>query len=165
MGRTGTWWAYEQYGVIPDILTSAKALGGGVPIGACLARGRAATTFTPGDHGSTFAGNPLATSAAMATIEAIEAEGLVENARAVGAYFMDRLRGAEFSGRISEVRGAGLMVGAQLSQPRARTVMLAALEQGLIINAIGDSTLRFLPPLITTKDEIDEAIGVLDAVI
>ena len=104
MGRTGSWWAYEQYGVIPDIMTAAKALGSGLPIGACLARGIAATTLVPGDHGSTFAGNPLATTAALATIDVIENENLIANAQMVGDYFMTQLQDDGFAGLIAEVR-------------------------------------------------------------
>ena len=161
VGRTGNWWAYQHYVVVPDVMTLAKSLGGGVPIGACLARGAAASTLVPGDHGSTFAGNPLAASAALAVLEAVEEENLRENAREVGAYFAERLRESPLASRITEVRGLGLMIGAQLAQPQAKRVMLDCLKHGLIINAVGDSILRFLPPLIITKDDVDQAITMI----
>ena len=165
MGRTGKWWAYEHYGVIPDIMTLAKSLGGGVPIGACLARGAAATTLVPGDHGSTFAGGPLVTSAALATIEAIEEEHLIANAHAMGAYLRHRFEEPRFEGKIKEIRGMGLIMGVELVEPIARKVLQAAFERGLIVNAVGDHTIRLLPPLIVTREEIDKAVTILAEVI
>jgi predicted acetylornithine/succinylornithine family transaminase len=165
MARTGNWWAYEGYGVVPDIMTLAKSLGGGVPIGACLARRRAADILTPGDHGSTFAANPLVSSAALATIEAIENEGLLDNARRMGDYFTSALRDSKAGKGLTDIRGKGLMIGATLAEPKARAVMLDALAKGLIINAIGDNLLRFLPPLIVTEADIDRAVAVLSDVI
>jgi predicted acetylornithine/succinylornithine family transaminase len=163
MGRTGKWWAYQQSGVIPDIMTLAKALGGGVPIGACLARGTAASTLVPGDHGSTFAGNPLAASAANAVIEAIEDEHLVANAHAMGAYLVHRLNEA-IGPKVKEIRGQGLMIGVELAEPNARKMQSEALARGLVLNAIGDSILRLLPPLIVSKADIDQAVEILRAV-
>jgi predicted acetylornithine/succinylornithine family transaminase len=164
MGRTGDWWAYQGYGVVPDVMTSAKALGGGLPIGACLAKGEAAETFVPGDHGSTFAGNPLAASAALAVIDTIESESLRANAANVGRYLADQLL-SKLAGRIVEVRGKGLMVGVQLKEPIAKIVLVESLERGLIVNAVGDSTLRFLPPLLITADDVDLAVSILEEVI
>ena len=164
MGRTGKWWAYQQSGVVPDVMTSAKALGGGVPIGACLARGAAASTFVPGDHGSTFAANPLASSAALAVIEAIEEDHLIANAHAMGAYLVRRLTDA-LGAKVKEIRGQGLMLGIELVEPNARKVMTDALANGLIINAIGDSILRLLPPMIITKADVDRAVEILGAVV
>jgi acetylornithine/N-succinyldiaminopimelate aminotransferase len=164
VGRTGNWWAYQGYGVVPDIMTSAKALGGGIPIGACLARGAAAETLVPGDHGSTFAGNPLAASAALAVLEVVEDERLRENALGVGNYFSDQLA-KTLGERAVEVRGQGLMIGVQLRNPTAKQVLLDAMERGLIVNVIGDSILRFLPPLITTKEQVDKSLQILDEVI
>ena len=165
MGRTGTWWAYQQFGVVPDVMTLSKSLGGGVPIGACLARGAAATTLVPGDHGSTFAGNPLSARAALAVIEAMEEEHLLENARAMGAYFVHRLNTSSMRHKIKDIRALGLMLGVELAQPDARRVLLDCLEQGLILNAVGDSILRLLPPLIITQADVDQAVGVLERVI
>lgn len=162
MGRTGHWWAHEPSGIAPDIVTVAKGLGGGLPIGCCLARGEAANTLVPGDHGSTFAGNPLATSAALAVIDTIEQDGLRENARRVGAYFVESLRTAPFAGALAEVRGAGLMIGAQLNEPIAKQVVAGTLSRGLVINAVGDNILRFLPPLIATERDVDEAMEILN---
>jgi predicted acetylornithine/succinylornithine family transaminase len=165
MGRTGEWWCYQHGSVVPDIMTLAKSLGGGMPIGACLARGSAATTLVPGDHGSTFAGSPLAAAAALAAIEAIEDEHLVANACAMGMYLKHRLGEPRFATRVKEIRGIGLMVGIELAAEGARKAQSAALERGLIINAIGDTILRLLPPLIVTQDEIDHAVAILDEVI
>lgn len=165
MGRTGKWWAYENYGVVPDIMTLAKSLGGGVPIGACLARGAAATTLVPGDHGSTFAGGPLMTAAALATIEAIEEEHLMANAHAMGAYLKHRLEEPRFAGKIEEIRGMGLILGVELAEPNARKVLTAAFYRGLIVNAVGDRTIRLLPPLIITREDVDKAVDILAEVI
>jgi acetylornithine/N-succinyldiaminopimelate aminotransferase len=164
MGRTGNWWAYQGYGVVPDIMTVAKALGGGVPIGACLARGIAAETLVTGDHGSTFAGNPLAASAALAVISAIEDEGMIDNASIIGDYLKHQLT-TVLGARVKEVRGKGLMLGVELVEPDARSVLKAAMERGLIVNAIGDSTLRLLPPLIATRSHVNLAVEILDEVI
>ncbi|HEX5322709.1 MAG TPA: acetylornithine transaminase [Capsulimonadaceae bacterium] len=161
VGRTGKWWAHETYGVKPDIMTLAKGLGGGLPIGVCLSHGDAASTLVPGDHGSTFAANPLATSAALAVLETIEQDGLKDNAHRVGEYFMERLRSAPFAGAISEVRGRGLMIGAQLNEPMAKKIVAESLNLGLVINGIGDHILRFLPPLIINDQDADEAVDLL----
>lgn len=165
VGRTGHWWAYQHYGVVPDVMTLAKSLGGGVPIGACLARGAAAETLVPGDHGSTFAGNPLAARAALAVLETVEEEHLLANAHAMGEYFMRRLGDPSLRSKIAEVRGLGLMIGVELSRPDAKRVLADALARGLIVNAVGDHILRFLPPLIVTRDDIDRAMEVLTAVL
>jgi acetylornithine/N-succinyldiaminopimelate aminotransferase len=165
MGRTGHWWAYQHYSVVPDVMTLSKSLGGGIPIGACLARGEAAETLVPGDHGSTFAGNPLASRAALAVLETIEDEHLLANAHAMGEYFVHRLNEPPLRAKIKDIRAIGLMLGVELAQPDARRVMRECLERGLILNAIGDSTLRFLPPLIITKADIDQAVETLMAVV
>ncbi len=165
MGRTGTWWAYQQYGVVPDVMTLAKSLGGGFPIGACLARGAAAEVFVPGDHGSTFAGNPLACRASLAVLDTMEQEHLVANAHAMGAYFARRLQELAHAGKLTDIRARGLMVGVTLAAPDAKRVQADALERGLILNAIGDSILRFLPPLIITRADVDKAMDVLAAVL
>ena len=118
MGRTGKWWAYQHYGVVPDVMTLSKSLGGGVPIGACLARGEAAETLVPGDHGSTFAGNPLAARAALAVIETIEEEHLLANAHAMGEYFVHRLNEPALRPKITDIRAVGLMIGVELVATR-----------------------------------------------
>ena len=163
-GRTGKFWAHEWIGVRPDILTTAKGLANGVPIGAVLAREEVAAALTPGSHGTTFGGNFLATAAAGATLDVIENEGLMANATAVGAYFQERLNAwGELTGATTEVRGRGLMIGVQMKAPIARELMLTSLEGGLIFNAVGDSILRFLPPLSITNEDVDEAMGKLAA--
>ena len=164
IGRTGKWFAYEHYGVVPDVLTSAKALGGGFPIGACLARGEAALTLVPGDHGSTYGGNPLACATALAVLNTIEEEHLLANAAAMGAYFMQRLSEPPLQSKIAEVRGLGLMIGIELKAPDAKRVLMECLERGLLMSAIGDHTLRLVPPLNVTQSEIDAALAILAAV-
>lgn len=164
LGRTGKLWAYEHYGVIPDVMTLAKTLAGGFPMGACLARGEAAKVFEPGDHAATFGGNPLACAAAVAVLSAVHEEGLVENARDVGEYFQGRLRemrSAESGMRNAEIRGLGLMIAVEFEDPIAKAVAGACLERGLIVNAIGDSVIRFLPPLVVTRADVDRAIEML----
>lgn len=158
LGRTGKMFGYEHSGVVPDVMTLAKTLGGGFPIGACLARGEWADVFEPGDHAATFGGNPLACAAAIATVTEIRDGGWVENARAVGEYFREKLKELPAA---AEVRGEGLMIAMDLDTPIARTLVGKALEKGLIINATGDSTLRFVPPLILTRELVDRAISLL----
>jgi predicted acetylornithine/succinylornithine family transaminase len=164
VGRTGRLWAYQRYGVVPDVMTLAKGLGGGVPIGACLARGVAAETFKPGDHGSTFAGNPLAATAANAVLDILADQGLADNARRVGAHLVTQL--SEMRERHPEtvggVRGMGLMLGIAMNRPIARQVVAAALGEGLVVNATGDDTIRLLPPLTLTEAEADEGIALLE---
>jgi acetylornithine/N-succinyldiaminopimelate aminotransferase len=161
VGRTGHFYAFERYGVVPDIVTLAKGLGGGVPIGVCLA-GPRADVLGPGDHGSTFGGNPLAAAAALAVIDTLERDGVVENARVVGDYLQLRLRqlGVEF-GCVAEVRGVGLMVAMLLDRDIAGELEAAALEHGLLVNAIGPRVIRMVPPLIIGKAEVDRAIDIL----
>jgi predicted acetylornithine/succinylornithine family transaminase len=167
MGRTGKLWAYQGYGVIPDVLTSAKGLGGGVPIGACLARGAAAETFQPGDHGSTFAGNPLAATAANAVLDILADEHLTENAQRVGAHLMARF--AEMKQRnpdiMGDVRGTGLMLGIALLKPVAKAVVAEALKIGLVTNAVGDDTIRLLPPLTLSEADADRGVALLEQAI
>ncbi|MGH2398918.1 MAG: acetylornithine transaminase [bacterium] len=163
IGRTGRWFAYEHYGITPDIMTLAKGLGGGVPVGALLATEEVSSAFQPGDHGSTFGGNPLACAAALAVVETVEDEDLPAHAAEVGRYFMDQL-GALAKRRpvIKEVRGLGLLVAADLAVDAADAVT-ACRERGLLINAVQPKTLRFAPPLIVTKAEVDQAVMILDA--
>jgi len=165
IGRTGTLFACEQEEVAPDMITLAKALGNGFPIGALLASERVAASFVPGSHGSTFGGNPLATAAGLATLEAILDEGILENCRKVGEYFFERLCGLkEKQGRIREVRGRGLILAIELTVPGADFV-LACMEKGLLINCTNGNVLRFVPPLILTRQDVDRAVGILDGVL
>jgi len=153
MGRTGEWFACQHSGVLPDVITVAKALGNGVPIGACLARGTAAGLMHPGNHGTTFGGNPLATRAALAVLDAIEQERLVEHAAELGQQllegFHERLAGLP---GVKEIRGVGLMIGIELDRPCAALVG-RALENGLLINVTAERVIRLLPPLVTTAHQ------------
>jgi acetylornithine aminotransferase len=165
IGRTGTWFAFQHSGVKPDVMTLAKGLGNGVPIGACLAAGTAARLFGPGNHGSTFGGNPLACAAALATLRIIEDEGLMRNAVELG----DRIR-AELGARLGnqrgvrEIRGQGLMIGIELAHPCGELVQ-QALERGLLINVTADTVVRLLPPLNFTREQADTLVAMLSALI
>jgi len=166
MGRTGSFLACQGYGVKPDIITLAKGLAGGVPIGAFLATEKVAAAFEPGDHGSTFGGNPLACAAALAVLDAIEQEGLMENAAAMGDYLIGKIKSLQqkYPALIQEVRGKGLMVGAELTKP-GREVVDLCMEQGAIINCTAGNVLRFVPPLNVTKSQVDEVVAIVDAVL
>jgi len=164
IGRTGRFLACQHYGVEPDILTLAKALGGGLPIGAMLAAKEAATTFRPGDHASTFGGNPLACAAALAVVEEMLSHGVVENAASVGAYLYDRLN--RLAGKydyVREVRGLGLLLGMELAVAGG-DIVKGCLEQGLLINCVNNRVLRFIPPLIISRSDVDRAVEILDSV-
>ena len=164
MGRTGKFFAHQWSGVRADAITLAKGLANGVPIGALLASEEVAASLTPGSHGCTFGGNFLSCTAALATLEVLFEENLMAHAAHVGDYFQARLWDwAMKSDAIHDVRGYGLMVGVGLNQPVARALMLEALQRGLVLNAIGTHTLRFLPPLIVTNDDVDEAMAKLAA--
>ena len=159
LARTGKWFAYEHFGVEPDIMTLAKALGGGVPIGACLATDRVASAFEPGDHASTFGGNFLACAAALAALEAIEEDQLVERAAEMGEHMTGRL--TELQGGkpvVGEVRGRGLMLAIELREPRAREVQQRLFGQHILVNAIGETIVRFVPPLVVTREECDRVV-------
>ena len=153
IGRTGKWFAFQHTEVMPDVMTLAKGLGSGVPVGACLARGVAAETFVPGKHGSTFGGGPLACTAALTTLKIMEDDGLLANAAAVGAFIRadlaERLKGVA---GLREIRGQGLMIGVELDRPCGDLVK-QALEQKLLINVTSDTVVRLLPPLIMTRQE------------
>jgi len=164
MGRTGRLFAHQRYDVKPDVMTLAKALGGGFPIGALLAREEVARAFEPGDHASTFGGNPLACAAGLAALQAILEEGLAANAARMGEYLRKRLWGlASRYPFVKEVRGLGLMVGIELTEPGAPFVERCR-EKGLLINCVNGYVLRLVPPLTITEREVDEAAGVLDEV-
>jgi len=156
MGRTGTLWAYEQVGVVPDALTTAKALGGGLPIGALVTGERLADVFAPGDHGSTFAGGPLVAAAANAAFDVLEDPALLASVRELGERLREGLRGLPGT---SDVRGRGLMVAFEVAQDAPGLVRRALLEQRLILNATGPTTVRLLPPLIVAAGEIDDALA------
>src|ERR1700719_2105573 len=156
LGRTGRWFAYQHDAITPDVMTLAKGLGGGLPIGACLAAPRA-DVFEPGDHGSTFGGNPLACAAALAVLEVIERDGLVGHAAEMG----EMLHGALEDLGAKEVRGRGLMQAIEFDDARAKPLQQACLDAGLVVNAVDDHTVRFVPPLIITAAEIDRAQAVL----
>ncbi|MBU0653255.1 MAG: acetylornithine transaminase [Proteobacteria bacterium] len=165
IGRTGTLFACEQTEVVPDMITLAKALGNGFPIGALLAKQKIAAAFVPGSHGSTFGGNPLACAAAMATLETILEDGILENCRKVGAYFLSRLGELkEKNPRIREVRGQGLILAVELTVPGAEFVQ-KCMEKGLLINCTNGNVIRFVPPLILTRQDVERAIGILSGVL
>ena len=161
LGRTGRWFVYQHAGILPDVVLLAKGLASGVPIGACLARGAAAQVFKPGTHGSTFGGNPLACAAALATLRAVEEEGLMENAARVGGVLLTGLRDA-LAGRpgVVEVRGHGLMIGVELDRP-CGDLVARALEAGLLINVTMDNVVRLLPPLVMSEGEARQVLSIL----
>jgi predicted acetylornithine/succinylornithine family transaminase len=161
-GRCGSFWAYEQAEIQPDIVTLAKAVGGGLPMGVMMARPDVAEVFTPGSHGTTFGGNPLACAAALAALEVLDEENLVQNAMEMGAYFRQSLAALKRDGMpIKEVRGMGLMIGVELVGVSAAKVQQRCHEAGLLIHTVGDSILRILPALIVKKEHIDEAVSII----
>ena len=161
MGRTGKWFTFQHSGILPDVMTLAKGLGSGVPIGACLTAGNAAGLFKPGNHGSTFGGNPLACVAGLTTLDIIEQDGLLAHADGLGQFirqgFATALQGV--SG-IRAIRGQGLMIGIELDKPCGDLVK-QALAQGLLINVTADSVIRLLPPLIMSRDEAQQMLDIL----
>lgn len=163
MGRTGRFFAYEHYDVKPNIATLAKGLAGGIPIGATLADEETATGFTPGDHGSTFGGNPLACSAALAVLDEYEAGELVEKARETGDFLLAQLN--ELQARtslVADIRGLGLMAGIEFSVPIAADIKQELQARGYLVGAVGDSVIRLLPPLIITRQDLSSFISDLD---
>jgi acetylornithine/N-succinyldiaminopimelate aminotransferase len=159
LGRTGTLWAYEATGVVPDAMTVAKALGGGLPIGALITGERLAGVLAPGDHGSTFAGGPLVTTAALAALDVLEDPALLARVRELGTRLREALR--ELPGVVA-VRGRGLMVAADVDRDAPEIVRRALFERRLVINATGPQTLRFLPPLVVGERDVDDAVGRLE---
>jgi acetylornithine/N-succinyldiaminopimelate aminotransferase len=160
IGRTGKWFAHQHHGITPDVMTLAKALGGGIPIGACLASPRA-DVFEPGDHGSTFGGNPLACTVALSVLAVIERDGLVGHAAEMGELLNGVLQGLG----AKEVRGLGLMQAAEFAEPHAKAFQQSCLEAGLIINAVDENSIRLVPPLIITAEEIDRAQATMHKVL
>lgn len=165
IGRTGKLFAYENYGVAPDIIALAKGLGGGVPIGAMMAKEKFALSFNPGDHASTFGGNPIATRAGEHILNRLLKEGLLKNAETSGKYLREKLE--ELKGKyifIKDIRGIGLMQGIELDID-TKLVIKKAIENGLLLVGAGEKVIRFVPPLIITRQEIDRAIDILDKVL
>ena len=160
-GRTGSYFAYQESGILPDVVTTAKGLGNGLPIGACLAHGKAASLFHPGNHGSTFGGNPLACAAGQVVVETLNTEEMRNHVSDIGDYLQaglrERLADAQ---HVVEVRGRGLMVGVELNSPCAGLVK-QALDQGLLINVTAERVVRLLPPLIISRQEVDALLDIL----
>lgn len=164
LGRTGTWFAFQHAGVTPDVITLAKALGGGLPIGACMAREGIADAFVPGDHATTFGGGPIPCAAALAVLDVIEKEDLVANSAAMGERLVANLR-ARALPLVAEVRGIGLLVAVQLTSERAAEVVASCLERGLLVNNVTPSAVRLSPPLTVTAEDVDRASDVLAGVL
>ena len=164
MGRTGKWFAHQWAGIVPDVMPLAKGLGSGVPIGAVVAGPKAASIFSPGNHGSTFGGNPLAMRAGVETIRIMERDGLLENAAAMGRHFTEALQrelAAQLaSGAVKDIRGRGLMIGIELAIP-CSALMQKCLDKGLLISVTADSVVRLVPPLIVTATEVDAMVAIL----
>jgi acetylornithine aminotransferase len=160
-GRTGKYFCYQHSGILPDIVTTSKGLGNGVPIGACLASGDAAQLMQPGNHGSTFGGNPLSCAAGLATVNTIIDDGLEQRAAALGDRIMHGLRDA-LAGvdHVKEIRGMGCMIGIELDKP-CKSLFATAMKHGLIINVTADSVIRLLPPLVMTDHEADQLVDIL----
>ena len=165
MGRTGKLFGYQHTGIKPDIITLAKALGGGVPIGAMDAKSEIAAALTPGTHGSTFGGNPIACAAALAVFDALEQDGAITNAAEVGGYLIKRLREiAKECPNVREVRGAGMIIGVVLNHP-AKPVVDACFAERLVVNGTADNVLRLLPPLVLTRAEADAGLAIIERAI
>lgn len=163
MGRTGRLFAHEHFGITPDIMTVAKGLANGLPIGAMLATQEAARCFKPGDHGSTFGGGPVVTAAARATLDVIIGGGVIENSASMGIYFRKKLDTlGEGNAIIKETRGMGLMLAVELGEPVAKDVAARMLAGGVVVNNIGEHILRFLPPLTVAAADIDRVVGALE---
>ncbi len=165
MGRTGKWFAHQHNKITPDVMTLAKALGNGVPIGACLAAGKAADIFSPGTHGSTYGGNPLVTRAALSVIDVIEKSDLVNSAAKMGNYLLEQFQTKlEGVNGITDIRGKGMMIGIELSE-NCTELVAKALEKNLLINVTADKTIRLLPPLIITQEQADTIVDTVVSLI
>ncbi len=167
MGRCGEWFAHQYYGVEPDIFTSAKALGCGIPIGAVCAKDFVASAFAPGDHGTTFGGNPFATAAGLAVFDIFEEENLVHRAKEMGKIFSDKLNsiGKKHPEYIEEIRGVGLLIGIELKPEIAKDVFAKLFEKGFLTSLCGGTTLRLAPPFIITEDDINAFCKALDGIL
>ena len=160
-GRTGKYFCFQHSGIIPDVVTTSKGLGNGFPIGACLAAGKAAELMQPGNHGSTFGGNPLACAAALATINTIENHDLLSRAAVIGDRILDGLKkGLSESDHVLDIRGIGCMIGIELNKP-CKSLFMAAMEKGLIINVTAEKVIRLLPSFVMTDDEVDQVLAIL----
>ena len=166
MGRTGTMFAYEQYGILPDIITSAKALGCGVPVGAFAAVEKFASAMYPGDHGTTYGGNPFAAQAVCKVFEIFEKEKILENVKEAAFYMREKLQGLaeKYPSLITDVRGKGLLLGMEVACGNGEVVK-KAMEKGLVLLTAGSDVVRFAPPLIIKKEQIDDGIAILDEVL
>ena len=164
IGRTGEWFAFQSAGIVPDVVTVAKGLGGGVPIGACIGIGDAATLLGPGTHGSTFGGNPVAAAAGLAVLHAIERDDLLANVRSVGQHLCEGILALEHP-TIAEVRGRGLLLGIGLRKPVAKQVHEAALNAGFIVNPVRPDTIRLAPPLILTTAQAHKFVAALPSLL
>ena len=162
LGRTGRWFAHQHEEVVPDVMCLAKALAGGLPMGACLATPEAASAFELGDHATTFGGGPVQAAAALATLDVIENEELVENAHVLGEALMEGL--GEVFGAGSDVRGRGLLIGIEMERPLAHEIATRCLDRGLLVNDATPSVIRLTPPLVVTSNEVDRAITILEEV-
>lgn len=162
LGRTGRWFAHEHYGVTPDVMCLAKALAGGLPMGACLATPEAAAAFTTGDHATTFGGGPVQSAAALATLDVIDGEGLVDNASVMGGALINALE--QIFPASCEVRGKGLLIGVELDRPIAHEIASACLDRGVLVNDATDSVVRLTPPLVVGPEEIERGVAVLEEV-
>jgi len=160
IGRTGKWFAFQHYDVQPDIITLAKALGGGIPIGSIVAKKEISDVLKPGDHGTTFGGNPLATTVALTVLDTIESENLIENANNMGKYLLKELAFMKEYPKVKDIRGIGLMVGIEF-EDLCSDFVKNCFDNNLLINCTRDKVIRLVPPLIVTKKEIDEAISIM----
>jgi len=161
MGRTGDWFGYEYSGITPDVITLAKGLGGGLPLGAMIALGKAAELFQPGDHGSTFGGNPVTTSAGLAAINFIESKKILKKVETQGSYLIQEL--AMIQG-VKEVRGAGLLIGMELESLKAADIATAMREAGVLVNAANEKTIRIAPALVVSDAQINKFISIFKKV-
>jgi acetylornithine aminotransferase len=165
IGRTGKWFAHQWSGIVPDVITLAKGLASGVPVGACLARGVAAKVFKPGNHGTTFGGGPLVSVATLTTLDVIERDGLLEHAARMGEVIQGGLRKALAGvAGVREIRGMGLMIGIELDRPCGE-VTRRALEAGLVVNVTAESVVRLLPPLVITREQAEQLVSILAPVV
>jgi acetylornithine/N-succinyldiaminopimelate aminotransferase len=164
IGRTGAWFAYQEEGIVPDVLTLAKGLGGGLPIGACIGFGESATALGKGDHGSTFGGNPVSCAAALAVLDTIEKDGILDNVTAVGARLTAGIKAIDHP-LLAGVRGSGLWLAVLLNDPEAAAVGTAAAARGFLVNPVQPDVLRLAPPLILSAAEADEFLAALPAIL
>ncbi len=164
IGRTGSMFAYQNYGILPDVITLAKSLGGGLPIGVCVARGKFANILTPGTHASTFGGSPIVSAAALAVFEAIDKEKLIQNAKSMGKYLRSKLEGLKKKYHfVKEIRNTALIIGVELNI-KGEDIYKECLKEGLLINCTQDTILRIMPPITVTKGEVDKDVSILDRV-